>query len=461
MEQQRQGAEIGPTSGPVLPAGLEAVYAACRRLYPDQPNPLQVTAVVKYWLTGPDPLDFISMYSNPGEPGHGIPPHWHYISFGLSDLFGDGRVHEIPSGPNGPSGFGFELTFRLKKEPTETAPPTWPAELMQGLARYVFQSGNTLCNGDHVSWHSPLDNSESRIQHMLMADDRQLMAINTPHGIVNFIQIVGVCTEELQASQRWNGPGMLELLKSMEVAGGEWLVTDMRRGETIFEVNPHLMEEVEHGIETEGSNLSGVSARCSWEPVGDWTNEGDTPRISQLETEQIRQALTRGLSNDRPVLPPISGRPGEEGEGKEDAEGRGLNRKPSLESDADTRSSIFELGNSRYLEGVSMRLNLEAATLLALALRGRIKHGRHFTFKNVANDCAITLVSPSVEGSFVEENHPFVARGPWLQLLISADFADEMSNDLECLPSRESLDLPKVMDWGEKKLQLIITPDET
>ena len=45
------------------------------------------------------------------------------------------------TGSDGPSGFGFELTFRLKREVGETAPPTWPAELMQGLARYVFQSG--------------------------------------------------------------------------------------------------------------------------------------------------------------------------------------------------------------------------------------------------------------------------------------------------------------------------------
>ena len=45
-------------------------------------------------LGGPDPLDYISMYANPGDPDKGVPPHWHYISFGLSDLHGDGRVHE-------------------------------------------------------------------------------------------------------------------------------------------------------------------------------------------------------------------------------------------------------------------------------------------------------------------------------------------------------------------------------
>lgn len=32
-------------------------------------------------LGGPDPLDYISMYANPGIPHENIPPHWHYIRF--------------------------------------------------------------------------------------------------------------------------------------------------------------------------------------------------------------------------------------------------------------------------------------------------------------------------------------------------------------------------------------------
>lgn len=96
-------------------------------------------------MGGPDPLDYISMYSNVGDPSQGIPPHWHYVSFGLSDLHGDGRVHDF-TGPGSPSGFGFELTFRLRKEEGDTAPPTWPAAVMQGLARYVIQSGMFILN---------------------------------------------------------------------------------------------------------------------------------------------------------------------------------------------------------------------------------------------------------------------------------------------------------------------------
>lgn len=44
------------------------------------------------------------------------------------------------TGKDGISGYGFELTFRLKRETDETTPPTWPANLMQTLGRYVFQT---------------------------------------------------------------------------------------------------------------------------------------------------------------------------------------------------------------------------------------------------------------------------------------------------------------------------------
>nr|CAG4646428.1 EOG090X09WX [Macrothrix elegans] len=195
--------------------GLEFLYQTCRQVYPQQQNPLQVTAFIKYWLGGPDPLDYISMYDHPGIPELHIPPHWHYISFGLTDLHGDGRVHEF-DGPEYPSGFGFELTFRLIKKPTDaTSPPTWPAALLQALAKYVFHTGNSFFAGDHISWHCPLDGSdfESRLQHMLLAEDLLLPMVQGPLGSVKFLQVVAVMEEELQIAQHWNGTAVLELLR--------------------------------------------------------------------------------------------------------------------------------------------------------------------------------------------------------------------------------------------------------
>ncbi|KAA0190925.1 Suppressor of fused like protein [Fasciolopsis buskii] len=104
MSHHNFGSVLGPVSNSTAPAGpqivreeqalgLKAIYAACRILYPDQPTPLQVTALRKFWMGGPDPLDFINMYSNPGSIELGSPAHWHYVTNGLSDLYGDSRLH--------------------------------------------------------------------------------------------------------------------------------------------------------------------------------------------------------------------------------------------------------------------------------------------------------------------------------------------------------------------------------
>ncbi|XP_064451295.1 suppressor of fused homolog isoform X4 [Mirounga angustirostris] len=361
------GPSAPPAFASLFPPGLHAIYGECRRLYPDQPNPLQVTAIVKYWLGGPDPLDYVSMYRNVGSPSANIPEHWHYISFGLSDLYGDSRVHEF-TGTDGPSGFGFELTFRLKRETGESAPPTWPAELMQGLARYVFQSENTFCSGDHVSWHSPLDNSESRIQHMLLTEDPQMQPVQTPFGVVTFLQ-----------------------------------------------------ERVDKGIETDGSNLSGVSAKCAWDDLSRPPEDDEDSRsicistqprrLSGKDTEQIRETLRRGLEiNNKPVLPPIN--PQRQNGFTHD---RAPSRKDSLESDSSTAVIPHELVRTRQLESVHLKFNQESGALIPLCLRGRLLHGRHFTYKSITGDMAITFVSTGVEGAFATEEHPYAAHGPWLQ----------------------------------------------
>ncbi|CAH6945922.1 Sufu [Phodopus roborovskii] len=333
------GPSAPPAFASLFPPGLHAIYGECRRLYPDQPNPLQVTAIVKYWFTGTD----------------------------------------------GPSGFGFELTFRLKRETGESAPPTWPAELMQGLARYVFQSGN----GPRLA------------------------------------AIVGVCTEELHSAQQWNGQGILELLRTVPVAGGPWLITDMRRGETIFEIDPHLQQErVDKGIETDGSNLSGVSAKCAWDDLSRPPEDDEDSRSICIGTQPRR-----------------------------------LSGKDSLESDSSTAIIPHELIRTRQLESVHLKFNQESGALIPLCLRGRLLHGRHFTYKSITGDMAITFVSTGVEGAFATEEHPYAAHGPWLQILLTEEFVEKMLEDLEELTSPEEFKLPKEYSWPEKKLRVSILPD--
>lgn len=54
--------------------------------------------------------------------------------------------------------------------------------------------------------------------------------------------------------------------------------------------------------------------------------------------------------------------------------------------------------------------------------RGRLLHGRHFTYKSITGDTAITFVSTGVEGAFATEEHPYAAHGPWLQVSLSFFF---------------------------------------
>lgn len=246
-------------------------------------------------------------------------------------------------------------------------------------------------------------------------------------------------------------------------AGGPWLITDMRRGETIFDIDPHLQQErVDQGIETEGSNLSGVSAKCVWDdlsrPPEDEEDSrsiciGSQPRrLSDKDTEQIRETLRKGLEfNTKAALPPINN--------QRQSHERPQSRKDSLESESSAAIVPHELVRTRQLESVHLKFNQESGTLLPLCLRGRLLHGRHFTYKSINGDTAITFVSTGVEGAFATEEHPYAAHGPWLQILLTEEFVEQMLGDLQELNTREETKLPKEYSWPEKKLKISVLPD--
>jgi suppressor of fused len=80
-------------------------------------------------LGGPDPLEGLSVYRNPGPP-----PHWHFVTYGFSELY------EKAGQDSDLSGYGFELTFRLAAG-EEAEPPAWALNLLQNLGCYAFETG--------------------------------------------------------------------------------------------------------------------------------------------------------------------------------------------------------------------------------------------------------------------------------------------------------------------------------
>lgn len=62
-------------------------------------------------------------------------------------------------------------------------------------------------------------------------------------------------------------------------------------------------------------------------------------------------------------------------------------------------------------------------------------HGRHFTFKSILSHTAITIVAPSVTGTLVSREKPYVVQGPWLQVLLPEDLTEKMAQEFQILNS--------------------------
>lgn len=112
------------------------------------------------------------------------------------------------------------------------------------------------------------------------------------------------------------------------------------------------------------------------------------------------------------------------------------------------------------MKEVHLQLNLEAARLLPLAIRGRLQHGRHFTYKSFSGDLAVTLVCPGVQGTFADHTHPFAARGSWLQMFVSEPLATRLLADLEPLLGTHTVPLPHHAKWAEHGLSLTILSND-
>ncbi|MGV6493096.1 suppressor of fused domain protein [Stenotrophomonas rhizophila] len=251
---------MDPTKDDDGTQGWDAINAALAALYPGQ-DPKHYGTALPYTLGGDDPLDGISVYWADAPR-----PHWHYVTYGFSELY------DKQSDDAADSGYGFELTFRLAAAPGEgpdAAPPVWPMNLLQNLARYVFGSGNVFEAGHHLDANGPIAlETDTVLRHLALVEDPQLPARDTANGRVRFLQVVGLSDEEMAAVRRWSTQGVLDALAS---AMPLW-ITDLQRGSLL--ADPALAAAVEAGSAREGS----TTGMLFIETLG-WAVEGDTVEL--------------------------------------------------------------------------------------------------------------------------------------------------------------------------------------
>ncbi|MFO0632842.1 MAG: suppressor of fused domain protein [Nannocystaceae bacterium] len=184
---------------PIAAPGWAAIDAVCSRLHPGE-LPHQFTSQSAYDLDSRHPLPAICVWEAAAAPATGTPAHWHFVTYGLSELF------EKSSPVRDVSGFGFELCFRLPRASVdgvlEPMPPRWPLELLQGIARYVMTGHGELDTGHLVDLGGPLwgeGGGATAIEAVICVPDPQLGKMTTPLGSVLFLCLLGLCRDELVA----------------------------------------------------------------------------------------------------------------------------------------------------------------------------------------------------------------------------------------------------------------------
>ncbi|MGZ9586687.1 suppressor of fused domain protein [Paenibacillus marinisediminis] len=253
----------------VVTTGWDAIEEQMVKIYGAQ-EPKHYGTMISYMLGGPDPLDGISAYKAEKPL-----PHWHLVTFGFSELY------EKESENTDYSGYGFELTFRLAREEDEEEPPAWALNLLQNMGRYVFNSGNIFASGDYLDANGPIClESDTKLTALAFIEDPQLPAVHTPNGRVEFLQMVGITEDELEAMKTWNTLGVLEACHEM-LPG---YITNLSR-DSMLEVAA-ISEAVQRGIECDGSNTGFLYVdQLSWEP-GKNRLFSKTPAVLTLGAKQ-------------------------------------------------------------------------------------------------------------------------------------------------------------------------------
>lgn len=158
-------------------------------IYGDQ-KPRHYAPPVHYMVGGEDPLDGVSIYDSQKDMFHR-----HLVSYGMSELY----YNEEAAGGEF-SKWGFEFTFRLKPFAEDGDDPTWVVNLMNNLARYVIKSGKWFEEYHVIPANCPIrlnSTAEINIVGVAFVSDPELGKIQTPHGEVSFLQMVGLTANEM------------------------------------------------------------------------------------------------------------------------------------------------------------------------------------------------------------------------------------------------------------------------
>lgn len=177
-------------------------------------------------------------------------PHWFYSTCGLTE------IREKRTDNSEVSGFGFELTFRLKKaaqeKPGDDA-PSWPATILAKFADNIFAGMGPLEPGLTVDLDLEFDDPAEQLQVAGFVEDPQLGSISTRNGRVQFLQLVSLYHEEA----RLLGLSQPTEILAMALPSMPLYIADLQRPP--FTRDASLMQAVQRKVEDHGATTEAMA----------------------------------------------------------------------------------------------------------------------------------------------------------------------------------------------------------
>ena len=170
--------------------GMDAIDKEVEGVYPNESLYTNYVPMIRWELGGPDPLDRVTIYDG-GD-------YYKYVTYGLTELY------DKESKDQTKSGFGMEFTFKLKKDAYKDK--EWELKNVLGVLQTLAKS--TIVDGEifkpyeyiYTGQTEVMDTEQkSNIIGFITVPDTELQSLVTPYGRVDFLALIGITSEELQA----------------------------------------------------------------------------------------------------------------------------------------------------------------------------------------------------------------------------------------------------------------------
>lgn len=196
--------------------GWDAIEEAFAKCYPGQePNHYGTNIEARAMFGGSEYIDGYSIYKSP----HG---HRHIVTLGMTELYVD---EEAFGGKY--SRWGYEMTFKLKADNDDDC--MWAINFLGNLGRYTYTKESWFEPGHFMSnMGTPIKvGADSLITAILAVEDTEVPGIDTIYGRVDFLQFVGITSEEYEMLKA--DPTKVKPLVDAMKKDNPYLVTDLGR----------------------------------------------------------------------------------------------------------------------------------------------------------------------------------------------------------------------------------------